>query len=240
MRTAFVWLLMATAALGQMAQQLPQFGYTRGAEMLILFNQGGVTNTAFGSATARKTVLTTTGLSYANLGGPRGFGAITNASGCLSLDVDSISPGTGPMTIAAWFEIAVNSGFEQTFFANYGSAQNNLIYLEAETDAKLESVFRDGSANAALVHAGPSVADGKWHFACSTWGAGTNILYLDGNVVGSTFNASVGTINTGGGNSPGIGCFSGGGNSLGGQLWMVYVAYSCLTSNQDLDLMLGY
>ncbi len=158
---------------------------------------------------------------------------------------DALSPGTGPITIAIWFNTTQNfsPGDQGALYYDYGSPANNLVALDINSDNKMEYTIRDSSGNSIDVTGmGPAVTNGVWHLATLVRDSQTSLAgYLDGIQIGTGTNASLGSIdvsdgNTGTGNEPMFGSYPhGGGSALRGKLGQVRI-YKRALSAQEVRL----
>jgi len=127
--------------------------------------------------------------------------------GILLPDNAAFSPGTGTFTLDFFFKTNKNySAAEGCLLGHYGSDTDNLYMVNVYTDNKLRGYVRDGDANAIDMNGyGATVNDDGWHHACMTRSGTAAALYLDGGLIRTDSNASLGTIDVTGGYVPAIG-----------------------------------
>ena len=115
-------------------------------------------------------------------------------------DSATLNPGTGNFSIESWFKTSANySSAAGWIFSNYGVPPTNANGILVNTDNKLQCFFRDGSSNIAIVNGvGPNVNDSLWHHTVCVRQGTTVYSYLDGKLIGSNTNASLGNVNSSG------------------------------------------
>lgn len=121
----------------------------------------------------------------------------------------SMNPGSSDLTLGIWFKTSA-TGRSQAIIFKYNSLNHkNLLGFEIDASYYFKGIIRDGNNNNISTTSPNTVNDGKWHSAIQTRVGTTGSLYLDGNLVDTNTNSSIGTINL---NSSGsywwIGCYS--------------------------------
>ncbi len=181
---------------------------------------------------------------YVPNGSPGGGGCMRfmTSSSDVTLNQDTLSPGTGPISISIWFNTTQNfaPSDQGSLYYDYGNPIQNLIALDVNSDNKMEFFIRDGSGNTIdATGKGPVVTNGVWHLATLVRDSQTTIIgYLDGIQIGVGTNASLGTVdtsdaNTGSANEPMLGSYPHGGSSaLRGKMGQVRIYKRALTSQE--------
>ncbi len=114
-------------------------------------------------------------------------------------DSTTLSPGTGDYTIELWFKTSVDCTANTChIFSNYGTGGTNRASVEIGTNNQLSCTYRDGSSNQASATVATNYRDNTWHYTACVKRGKTAALYVDGSQVGTSSNASMGSVNTAG------------------------------------------
>lgn len=108
----------------------------------------------------------------------------------------TMNPGSNNFTAVMWFYCNTTGAVANKFlFVKYNNAnQDNVISLYHNASYQLECAIRDGNGNDINCSSSIAINDSKWHCAILTRNGTTGSLYLDGSLVGTKTNASIGTI----------------------------------------------
>lgn len=116
-------------------------------------------------------------------------------------NVAAISPGTGNFSISMWFKSPSDSrtaSTEHYLICKYGNGGNNMYMVRlTSTNGYLVGYYRDNEGDAVTVTAsGQSYYDNNWHHVAWIRNATSGSMYVDGSLINTNTNASLGNINT--------------------------------------------
>lgn len=160
------------------------------------YSGNGNNGTATGSATP-----TVTGGVF---GGAGKFSSATNGRVAFA-NSSALSPGTSDFSVSAWVML-ISVPTIGSIYQDYGTTTANDVNLYVTaTNGYPVFYIRDGSSNAATYASTTSLLDNTWHHLVGVRRGTVAELYLDGTLLGSASNASLGNVDTSGGGVPVIG-----------------------------------
>lgn len=153
-------------------------------------------------------------------------------------DSSKLSPGANNMTVSAWYKTSTNFSTSGWIYQSFGSASNNEIALGMSSFDAITCIYMDGSANLAQASHSSTTNDGNWHHAACVRNGTTVNLYIDGQLVKTATNGSLGTITTTGDDQAiGTNSASNGTQNFSGQIDDVRIYNYALTKNQIRQVM---
>ena len=130
------------------------------------------------------------GASFSN-----GTSSSGSATDYIRVDNNSVlSPGSGNFTIFSWFKTTDTNASNREFVRKYGSNTNNTYFLGKDTTHHLVFSTRDGDGDSVSAVSPDTINDGVWRLATGVRDGTTAYLYINGELVDSDTNVSLGTI----------------------------------------------
>ncbi len=149
-------------------------------------------------------------------------------------DSASLSPGTGDCTVSAWIYSEDNTN-PQYVFINQGASGANISLLNSSGSRFAFTVY-DGTNSASATTPNNYYVTGRWYHMVGVKKATTAYLYINGALVASAANASLGSLTLGDGPVPHIGANAFGGSPFYGRI--DNVSYFNRVLNEDEILAL--
>jgi hypothetical protein len=107
-----------------------------------------------------------------------------------------LSPRTGNLTTSAWFKTTDSPAANSNIISNYPpSLDKNFYGIYLQVTGYILGYLRDGSNNAVPITTTVVVNDGKWHNVVLVRNGTSGSIYIDGNLINTSTNASLGDIN---------------------------------------------
>ncbi len=127
-------------------------------------------------------------------------------------------PGSSGFTFSSWIKNNGSTGVSQYIYWDGTGVASNRPSIQLwmnDTNGQVAGLIRDASGNQVTVSGlGTSIkGDNKWHYVSIILNSTTLSLYLDGILLGTNTNSSLGSINTGSAQSEFIGASGDGGSN---------------------------
>ena len=107
-----------------------------------------------------------------------------------------LNPSSSNFYVSVWFKTSSSLAKERYILTKYGSDGYNCYMVRMNPTHKIFYFFRDGSDNAISFTTTAAYNDGKWHHCVSAKIGTTLYAYMDGVLLGTNTNTSIGIMNT--------------------------------------------
>ena len=163
-----------------------------------------------------------------------GYSGWSGSNYCNKVNDADIEMGTAAFSYSFWYKSGAVSGTDYALSYRNASSGATPQWGTYFSSSAIAAGVNDGSNSAAVTWSDTSTFDSKWHKHDVTWSGATGILnsYIDGVLVGTATNASVGSLSGGSAFGIALGASAEGGSPFGGSLSLARLSATAPTATQ--------